>query len=227
MIQTNQKGGTQSNTQRLSLKALSPQTLEVIQELKKSTSEDIATVLINRFMGTEPNLKGQDTIRRRIYDVINVLSAARLIDKVGKQIIWNGNNPYIPTPIPIAPNMPPGEKDLEEKEKTLSEKIRLLTYYKLLIQRNFNRTPPPNAIHFPTIIIGIRDSNQAALTHTFNHSELEIRSKMPLIFLSPSDILKKLRFPKDKIRQLLSLSPELYKYGAKLLIDESNSECAN
>lgn len=221
----------ESSSSRISLKELSPQTFEIIRELKSSTSEDIATILINRFMGSDPKLKGQETIRRRIYDVINVLSAAKLIDKVGKQIIWNGNYPYT---VNVRQEQAMGvvereahaedEDAIRMKEKTLSEKIRLLTLYKILIKRNFHKTPSPNAIFLPAIIIGVKDSNQTELKQPFNHSELEIRSKMPLLFLSPSDILQRIRFTQTEIMSFLKLSPELYHYGAKLLVDDENSE---
>lgn len=226
---------SENSTSKITLKELSPRTFEIIRELKKSTSEDIATILINRFMGNDPKLKGQETIRRRIYDVINVLSAAKLIDKVGKQIIWNGNYPYMVNIRQSQNNsnnmlerevqdQTNDENKIKMKEKTLSEKIRLLTYYKILIKRNFHKTPSPNAIFLPAIIIGVKDSNQTELKQPFNHSELEIRSKMPLIFLSPSDILQRIQFTQTEIMSFLKLSPELYHYGAKLLVDDEKNE---
>ena len=123
---------------KICLKALAPHTMELIRDLKSTTSEDIATCIIEKLTFQHPGLKGQDTIKRRIYDVINVLSAAGVIDKVGKQIIYQGTSPFFKS-IPVNSSVL-SENDInriKNKEKLLESKIALLTLFKALIQRNF------------------------------------------------------------------------------------------
>jgi hypothetical protein len=76
-----------SNHTRLCLKMLTPRISEVMRDLVTTTSEDIASTIITKYFRLNPNVTGQDPICRRIYDVINVLSAAGVIDKVGKQVV--------------------------------------------------------------------------------------------------------------------------------------------
>jgi hypothetical protein len=199
---------------RLCLKDLAPHTLEVMRELESTTSEDIATLTIDKLLRSNPNLTGQDTIRRRIYDVINVLSAAGVIDKVGKQIIWHGGRQPVVTP--AAPKVA-DESGIAAKEQVLRDKVSLLTLYKALIKRNFTREPGPDALPLPVILIGIRDKNQATFTQAINRCDLEIRSKKDLLFMAPSDILRNIRIPAQSIRGILALCPDFARYGLHLL----------
>ena len=209
---------------RLCLKSLAPRTLEVMRELGSTTSEDLATVIIQRLMRTQPNLTGQETIRRRIYDVINVLSAARVIDKVGKRLMWHG------CPAPSAPaanyGTPEDDSRVLAKEKMLRDKVTLLTLYKALLNRNFMRgAAPPDAVSLPAIIVGIREPEKAAVTQPMDGCELEIRAdNRNLSFLAPSDILQRLKFSQEFIRNILACSPELARFGTQLLVNEENEE---
>jgi hypothetical protein len=206
---------------RLCLKDLAPHTLEVMRELESTTSEDIATLTIDKLLRSNPNLTSQDTIRRRIYDVINVLSAAGVIDKVGKQIIWHGGRrPVLHSAAPKAAD----ESGIAVKEKALRDKVSLLTLYKALIKRNFSREPGPDALPLPVILIGIRDKTQATFTQALNRCDLEIRSHKDLIFMAPSDILRNIRIPPQSIRGILTLSPDFARYGTHLLDEKPEAD---
>jgi hypothetical protein len=209
---------------RLCLKAIAPHTLEVMRELGTSTSEDIATMIINSFTRTNPNLSGQETIRRRIYDVINVLSAAGVIDKVGKQVVWRGGRRSLPAGPRQIPPADPSEERVRSKEQMLCDKVRLLTLYKVLIARNFAREPSPDMFNLPVILIGIRDTGKTTFTHSINRCELEIRSHKSMLFLAPSDILKKIGLPKPIIERILTLNPDLQRYGNQLLQEGPGQE---
>jgi hypothetical protein len=208
-----------SSQSRLCLKALAPHTVEVLRELGTTTSEDIATMIITRLMRTNPNLSGQETIRRRIYDVINVLSAACVIDKVGKQIIWRGGSRASVQSASTSGSAEEDERRILSKENILRDKVTLLTRYKALIRRNFVRTPSSDALQLPVILIGIHDTNRTTFTQSLNRCELQIRSGADLSFLGPSDILAKIGLPKDSIRSLLELSPDVARFGAQLFLD--------
>jgi hypothetical protein len=197
---------------RLCLKAIAPTTLDVMLELGTTTSEDIATMIINSYMRANPNLSGQETIHRRVYDVINVLSAAGVIDKVGKQVVWRGGRP-------AAPGSGACEERIRTKEQMLSDKVKLLTLYKVLIKRNFVRDPAPDTMTLPVILIGIRNPGRTTFTQSLNRCELEIKSDRTMLFLAPSDILRKIALPKQSIEGILTLSPDLLRYGAQLLQD--------
>jgi hypothetical protein len=190
-----------------------------MRELGTSTSEDIATMMVSKLMRSNPSLSGQETIRRRVYDVINVLSAACVIDKVGKQIIWRGDRRcYLPgTRSPSSA----AEEDVRiaSKERILRDKVSILTLYKALIMRNFPRPPAPDALALPVILVGIRDAERTTFTQSLNRCELEIRSRGELTFIGPSDILFRINLPKQSVKSILELSPDMSRYGTQLLDD--------
>jgi hypothetical protein len=188
-----------------------------MRDLGTTTSEDIANIIIEKTMRSDPNIRIQDTIRRRIYDVINVLSAAGVIDKVGKQLVWQGRHQPQRSGVFTGDMVNNDETRIGGKEKLLREKIGLLTRYKALLRRNFSRPPKADAISLPVILIGITEPTQASLTQPLDRCELDIRSKNPLSFLSPAEILQRIDLPKDSIREILSASPDYMRYGSHLL----------
>ena len=75
---------------KVCLKSIAPRLMEVMREMGTTTSENLAAILINKLVCENQNANSQDTVKRRIYDVINVLSAAGIIEKVGKKLTWKG-----------------------------------------------------------------------------------------------------------------------------------------
>ena len=201
---------------KICLKALAPHTMELIRDLKSTTSEDIATCIIEKLTFQHPGLK--DTIKRRIYDVINVLSAAGVIDKVGKQIIYQGTSPFFKS-IPVNSSVL-SENDInriKNKEKLLESKIALLTLFKALIQRNFKIPEPENRIKLPAILVGVKEPSSTILKHPLVRTEVEFTSKEPMVFLAPSDVLMKINLPKESIKAFLDASPDYARYAQSLL----------
>lgn len=204
---------------KVCLKSLAPNTMNVIRKLQRTTPEVIANIIIQQLTNEHPNMNGQETIRRRIYDVINVLSAAGVIDKVGKQIIYQGTSRYfntLPTPHPYLKDE--DSQRIRKKEKQLEEKIVLLTLFKSLIQRNYPIAEPPQGSKpLPQIIIGINEQSSMNLKYPQSRSELELSTKHKMIFLAPSDMLKRLHFPKTSIKAFLEASPDYARYAQSLL----------
>lgn len=203
---------------KICLKALAPHVMELIRDLKSTTSEDIATCIIEKLTIQNPGLKGQDTIKRRIYDVINVLSAAGIIDKVGKQIIYQGTSPFFKT-IPANSSVL-SESDIQRikaKEKLLQSKIALFTLFKVLIQRNFNVPEPENRIKLPAILVGVKEPSSTILKHPLVRTEVEFTSKEPMVFLAPSEVLTKINLPKESIKAFLEASPDYARYAQSLI----------
>ncbi|KAK8833990.1 hypothetical protein M9Y10_025551 [Tritrichomonas musculus] len=203
---------------KICLKNLAPHTMELIRDLKTTTSEDIATCIIEKLTFQNPGLKGQDTIKRRIYDVINVLSAAGVIDKVGKQIIYQGTSPFFKS-IPVNSSVLSESdiKRIQNKEKLLESKIALLTLFKALIQRNFILPEPENRIKLPAILVGVKEPSSTILKHPLVRTEIEFTSKEPMVFLAPSEVLMKINLPKESIKAFLEASPDYARYAQSLL----------
>jgi len=200
------------NKDRICLKEISSHLCSLMREIKKSTCENIASMLISQMTVINTNLTGQETIRRRIYDVINVLSAAGIIDKSGKQLVWNGFGS-------LSTNHPPAAKKNQEdhdfgiKEHKICQKVHTLTIYKALIHRNMVTHKPIGSVHFPLILIGISKSSDTRINHISGCSHLEITSDRPRFFYSPFDILMRLPLDSAIIKKLIEASPELEKFA--------------
>jgi hypothetical protein len=194
-----------------------------MRDLGSATSEDIATIVINRLMASNPTLSGHDTIRRRIYDVINVLSAAGLIDKVGKQIVWRGSRQTILAAARPQPALGDAKSRASGKEMLLQNKVALLTLYKTLLKRNFERDPPPDAIALPVIFIAVKDHTKTTFKQSLTRGDLEIRSTRNLKFMAPGEVMMRLALSKATARTILEMSPELVPYG-QLLFPEGELE---
>lgn len=223
---------SKEDSSRISLKELAPETAKVVREYGTATTEEIATVVITKFHYAIENAKStttQDTIRRRIYDVINVLAASGMVDKVGKKITWKGAPQSIRSfSISNAKGlyMPsPEDQEIEsriiEKEIELKLKVGLLTLYKALIQRNFPEevSTQKRAISLPIILICLQDPEDGVIYPLDeNKTKVELQSQKDIIFQSPMDILKNMTFDPNSIHNLIqAASPDFIPYATDIL----------
>ena len=255
---------------KICLKAIAPRLMELMREIGTATSESLATMLINKLVYENQNLNAQDTIKRRIYDVINVLSAAGIIEKVGKKLTWHGLKGYgtsfsqpgttvkkqlpaiLPpilhstdrhftptaplftpiTPIPV-PGLPPRALQskpatpqtmqnvkqtmtLEQKEKLLFAKIKVLSLYKTLIQRNTTMSRPAQSVSFPVLIFGYDSSTSVRIQHD-KKDRLIMSGPDPSHVISHREILCKMNFDKENIEAMLKKNPKYSKYTEQAL----------
>ncbi|EAX96293.1 hypothetical protein TVAG_264170 [Trichomonas vaginalis G3] len=204
------------NKDKVCLKALAPRLLELLLELGETTSESIATILINNLIQENPHSFSQETVRRRIYDVINVLSATGIIEKDGKKLNWRGlkrQNPGAEAEQAPKPNAP---SPLVLKQRSLFLKLRILAAYKALIQKNFPNRKPPNALPARVMVFGTA-SNEIKTTRLGRHEiKIELRER-PTHFFSPTDIILHVQFPPQLIHDLLEINPLFAKYSKEVI----------
>lgn len=210
---------------KVCLKAIAPRLTDLMRELGNATTDGVVTMLINRIVVENNNSISQDTVKRRIYDVINVLSAAGIIEKSGKKLIWHGLNVMNPKreqadrPAEMEPKpseKTPEQESLETKEKYLYSKIKRLVLYKTLIQRNTTVPRPENAISLPSIIIGFA-SDETVKTEKKEKYSLDVTASQPKLYLSPAEILDKLPIEREKVEKMLSKNPLFRPYAENVL----------
>lgn len=205
------------NKDKVCLKAIAPRLLDLMREIKSTTSENLATLLINQLALENPNGFSQETVRRRIYDVINVLSATGIIDKDGKKLSWGGAKTASPAPTgdPQRPNIP---MNLLIKERKLYKNLAVLAKYKAIVSRNFPQIKPEGALPLNIILFG---TNLKLETSREGESvKLQIPTK-PLLYWSPSDLIIKADIPTEDIQRILEINPIFKKY-TKNVIEELN-----
>lgn len=158
-----------------------------------------------------PNaVDSERTLRRRVYDVLNVLVAADFVAKVNKKLMFT-------KPWKIPESATQFGLTVQRKKVALQDKLRILALWQLLIQRNKEITRPTATIPIDkTIFVGFRTNDNGDYGRVLDGRQLEIRAESPPLFFSPMDVVQKLGFSLADQKRVLSEIPDLQPM-AKLL----------
>jgi hypothetical protein len=204
--------------QRICLKSLAPITAETIRELHTTTCEELANHVVAKLghhavNGSDP-VSGHAVIRRRVYDVINVLTAAGIAAKDGKWLTWLGVVEGATEPVVVDE-----AQLLDTRQRQLEEKMAQLLLYKMLLQRNWGVERPPRAVSLPTIVVGMPDAEGTTITQPLDGSELHI-TPGKLVFMGSLDLLTNMGLSKEKGTEIAHMcSPELIPIAEKIVAD--------
>ena len=182
---------TSRSSKPLCLSNLAAPILDIIKTKEITTFAEVADIIINDICKNKPEENKDRTLRRRVYDVLNVFCAAGFIEKNNKSIKFC----YVPSPanqINSLNNEP--EYRIREKEKILFSKIKQLIYHSLLLEKNQSRNRPHNAIKLPCIFVGFRDISSGTVNRSLDGKQLSIISSSAPFFFSPIDVFKKMNF---------------------------------
>ena len=179
-----------SKANPISLSKISSLVFQILKESGEITFETVSTKIINQI--EVPDTKNdQRTIKRRVYDVLNVLTELGYIEKNNKIIHMKVNLPLLK-----GGNTKDGiEKEICDKEAYLIDKIKILMYYKLLIERNKKINRPNTAVQFPAIFVGFKDASNGEIKKSLDGKEVQIIASVPPMFFSPLNLLETIGFP--------------------------------
>jgi hypothetical protein len=190
----------------LCLSNMAAMIINILKETESTTFQEVAERVV-QFMGTEePNGNNGRTLRRRVYDVLNVFVASGFIAKDNKTIMYQ-------QPVAIRP---PGitVKDIEErvrsKELGLTDNIKMFIAWRCLIERNRTKERPESAVPVHrTLFIGFRQS-AGIYERNFLGKALTIRANSPPEFFSPMNVLDGMGTPKIMQFKIMKEYPELH-----------------
>lgn len=185
---------------------------KIITKKVTTTYQEVADIFVATLDKDTLEESKDKTLRRRVYDVINVLIAADLLEKNNKQIHLTNRTPIVKPQEVIAPPNPGREEALRKKQLELAEKIKMLIYYKYLIERNRLHMRPQVNIQFPSIVIGYRDISRGTIFRSLDGHELKIKSVAPPLFFSPIDIFRRLKISKEEFARQLRQFPMFAPY---------------
>ncbi|KAM6226006.1 LOW QUALITY PROTEIN: transcription factor Dp-1-like [Porphyrio hochstetteri] len=158
---------------------------EKVQRKGTTSCNEVVDELVAEFSTTDNRISpnesayNQKSIRRRVYDVVNVLMAVNIISKEKKEIKWIG----LPTNSAQKCQNLEVEKQrrlerIKQKQSELQELILQQIAFKNLVQQNrqaeqqANRPPPSNSvIHLPFIIVNI--SKKTVIDCTISNDRFE------------------------------------------------------
>ncbi|KAH7648363.1 DP1 DNA binding [Cryptosporidium bovis] len=192
------------------LKQVAVRICTLLKVWRISTQTEIADNLIMECLGPVDSMRAvndpvyqknressEKSIRRRVYDAINVLISARIIDKSNKNIIWKGISSVhhiLSDTSPPCDNLPLIQQSIREK---LAEYERLQYLYFSLktivehnsrsnIRNNIQSTPLPCCL----IIANSKDSNISCIYRS-NKSEVAIQVNSIVDFLDQYELINR------------------------------------
>ena len=158
-----------------------------------------------------PSEKGKQerNIRRRIYDVLNVLIACNIITKdYRKRVkIFDPADELTDSESTTKAEIKKLQNNrIAKKTELLISKTRLLIYYRLLMARNKNTERTEINVQMPTIVLGYREED-GKIVRSLDGKKLTIFSNIPPLFFSPENIFCKLKFSAaEQVQQLQTLT---------------------
>jgi hypothetical protein len=196
----NPKGPIHVNSraaQPFSLERITAKVLSILQSDGLTTFADLGDRILQTDGAQEASSEPeQRTVHPRVYDVLNVFSGVRLITKEGKSISYRKSAALALTG-QNHENVALIKERIEEKEKSITERTKLLMYYQLLIKRNMELQRPETALSLPAIFFGLPQVETAQVTRSTCHPRVEISTQSIPTFFSPMNIFEKLGFRKE------------------------------
>ena len=169
---------------------ISPPILNVIKSKESISFIEVGDIIVQHCQNEVKDEKRERTLRRRVYDVINVMSAAGVIEKNGKFLHYRPEG-YLNE---CQSNEEEHNSRIQEKEKLLLSKIRQLVFHTLLIEKNQMRPKPTNAVSLPFMLVGFIDISSGSVSRSLDGKQLSVYSKSIPYFFSHVDVFKKMGF---------------------------------
>jgi hypothetical protein len=185
----------------LCLDRISSMVLSVLKTHESLTFQGVADSILSTMSGEPMDASKARTLRRRIYDVLNVFLAARLISKDGKNIIWGLNpNPALSSLI----------ETVRMKQIQLVDKITIFVNWKLVMERNMTRPKP--AVTVPvwrTLFVGFTPCQGRSSNHSIDRQTIEIWTASTPTFFSPLEVIATFKFTDAQKLAILQQIPSL------------------
>ena len=142
----------------------------------------------------------QSSVRRRLYDCINVLTSIGLINKNGRNLTWAQDGFKIGTPSPgnglkqlIESTIEGKEMNYREKSERLRDMVHKIVLYKKLASRNRHSIFRAKSIlTLPLVLIRISNSNSIECRLSRNHLTAQYTFDGPFTILQDSELLRSL-----------------------------------
>ena len=176
----------------LSLANMGHAVFSILEQRQTTSFNEVADLIVGS-IGPTLGLNSaseQRTVQRRVYDVLNVFLAAGFIAKDNKTIRF--------VPSAVHRHTPETAELVRARTKlklaSLVDKLRLLIFHKLLIERNARRARALDAVQLPCIFVGFTDVGNGVITKTLTGLQLQIAAQSPPLFFSPMNVFEGIGF---------------------------------
>lgn len=189
--------------QKKKLKNLSKEILRALADMRCTTQDQIMSRLFNSFLTeVERNEQTEKSIRRRMYDTLNVLEALGLVSKDKQQILWTGEPRSEKSTTADDPKVIQATRGkisaiksrIREKRGRLQHEQLQFNRLKSLLDRNRKRTrvcKEDQKCFFPFLLVklGASDPVTCSASMKCHRQELEFRDQNYILF-NDYDLLK-------------------------------------
>jgi hypothetical protein len=157
-------------------------------------------------------LTSERTVRRRVYDVLNVFVAAGFIQKEGKRILCGRD-----TDSRVPSRSESIRETVESRQTALADKVRLLVGWRLVIERNRRLPRPLKAVPLlHTLFVGFAHCRGGGYDQGLDGRSIAIHAESQPLFFSPTEVIGKMGFTRQQQIAALSDFPELQTMVPKL-----------
>jgi hypothetical protein len=168
-----------------SLKAISHRVKMELEARGHMTLPELTSCLISE-QAAQGESFPDETLRRRIYDVVTVFDVIGYVQKTQKSLDWVGR--LIRDDQSLRPQIETVTRKLDHKLEILRHKVQLLFLYTALVAANRHFAKPSNAITFPAIVLGCKMGARVSVSKRSNRQITIDCPRRPELF-SPFDIL--------------------------------------
>ena len=204
------------------LKHLTSRVKHFLNKRMPTSYKDVAMSLIDDLIDTAgpERIKEEKNVRRRVYDAINVLIAAGVLEKDGKNVSWKEEWDSVEIEEKRA-QLDEQRKIVEDKKKQLRDVLHKYLAIKHLVHRNSASQETTTAIHFPFIVVSTADSPsnsvifmQMSITVNSNSTALHMKFAKPITLFGDMDVLLELNMHRIPLPKLTHYLPhrDLLKY---------------
>ena len=199
------------------LKHLTTLVKQLVCQHQPTSFKNVALRLIDELIDNEgpERIKEEKNVRRRVYDAINVLIAADVLERNGRHVSWKENWENVENDMRKS-ELEKRRKIIEEKKIGLQNFINKLLAIKFLIHRNKKNIALKPAVRFPFVVLSTLDAPKNTMSIKVNTDAtfLQIKLAKPINLFGDMDILLALKMHKMKMANLVMFLPskELLRY---------------
>lgn len=210
-----EKKSTPRSSKPLCLTNMASKILSILKQKENTTFQEVADDIVNDIGPDVADANNERTLRRRVYDVLNVFVAAGFITKDNKKITYTPPRTSSGQPMETAAL----EEKIQAKQTALVDKIRMLLMWKLLIERNKHIIRPSVTVPIDnTLFVGFKQLTGAIQRRPLtDQRQLEIGADSTPLFYSPMNVMESIGFRRDdearmmaQFREISPMMPVMY-----------------
>jgi len=145
------------------LKSLTIQVKQILLTRKNISYQEVAAILTREVCGnSSERVREEKNIKRRVYDAINVLIAAGVLDKDERGVFMR-NSGESREAVDMEEEVLALRDSLRQKRTQLTDLLNRFLAVQHLIHRNAQSKEPVDSLPFPFIVLGAEDSPENAV----------------------------------------------------------------